>query len=196
MSSGYLLVIAMLLGSCTPDSAVSESVTLEATDSAATESVAPLVTPTAGNSAVSDPTTDIAGAAEASAPAEAAQGFGSSLFFCRTAQGKVLEVNDLGSSIQYVFGPEQQPELVLNVPRNEASTYQWEGFGRYESYSVSVPNGNTLYTVFWARDRLNIEQPPEGGVTVEIDGEYVTTVDCATDINHNMIGVDLPPTVL
>lgn len=121
---------------------------------------------------------------------------GQVLFFCRTAQDKVIEVYDMGPFIQYAFGPDGQPELVLDVPREQASTYQWQGIGRYENYSVSIPNGNTVYIVSWARDRLEINQPVEAGVSVEIDGEYVTTVDCATEITHNLIGVDLPPTPL
>ncbi|MEM7793171.1 MAG: hypothetical protein AAF579_01800 [Cyanobacteria bacterium P01_C01_bin.118] len=118
------------------------------------------------------------------------------LFFCRTAQAKVIEVYDMGPFIQYSFGPEGQPELVLDVPREQTYTYQWQGIGRYENYSVSIPNGDTVYIVSWARDRLEINQPAEAGVSMEIDGEYITTVDCATDITHNLIGVDLPPTPL
>ena len=118
------------------------------------------------------------------------------LFSCRTADGKLIALYDEGSTIQYVFGPEEQPELVLDVPRDEASTYQWQGIGRYENYSVSIPNQDTVYQVSWARDRLEIDQPAEAGVSVEINGDYVTTVDCATDIIHNLIGVDLPPTQL
>ncbi|MEM1252677.1 MAG: hypothetical protein AAGI69_09600 [Cyanobacteria bacterium P01_H01_bin.21] len=118
------------------------------------------------------------------------------LFSCYTAEDKLIALYDQGSIIQYVFGPEEQPELVLDVPREAASTYQWQGIGRYESYSVSIPNQNTVYHVSWARDRLEIDQPAEAGVSVDINGEYVTTVDCATDIIHNLIGVDLPPTQL
>lgn len=118
------------------------------------------------------------------------------IFACRTAQDKVIEVYDLGDTIQYVFGPKQQPELVLDVSREQASTYQWQGIGRYEYYSVNIPNREVVYIVSWARDRIEINQPVEAGVSVEIDGEYVTTVDCATDITHNLIGVDLPPTPL
>ena len=118
------------------------------------------------------------------------------LFSCRTAGDKLIALYDKGATIQYVFGPDEQPELVLDVPRADASTYQWQGIGRYENYSVSIPNQDTVYQVSWARDRLDIDQPAEAGVSVEINGDYVTTVDCAADIIHNMIGVDLPPTQL
>ncbi|EKU99794.1 hypothetical protein Lepto7375DRAFT_1866 [Leptolyngbya sp. PCC 7375] len=118
------------------------------------------------------------------------------LFSCRTAQDKLIALYDRDTAIQYVFGPEEQPELVLDVPREDASTFQWQGIGRYENYSISIPNQDTVYIVSWARDRLDINQPTEAGVSVEIDGEYITTVDCVSDIIHNMIGVDLLPTQL
>ena len=127
-------------------------------------------------------------------PQEEAASQGETLFICGTADGKLIERYDMGALVKYVFGPQGQPELVLEVSREETSTYQWQGIGRYENYSVSVPNGETVYSVFWARDRLDIEQPPEAGVSVEIDGEYITTVDCTTAATHNLIGVDLPPT--
>ena len=82
------------------------------------------------------------------------------------------------------------------MPREQVTTYQWQGIGRYENYSVSIPNGDTVYSVFWARDRIEIDQPTEAGVSVEIAGDYVTTVDCATEATHNLIGVDLVPTPL
>ena len=119
---------------------------------------------------------------------------GGLLFSCLTAQNKVIEVNDLGESIQYRFGPDAEPELVLAVPRDRVSTYQWQGIGRYENYSVSIPNGDTVYSVFWSRDRLEGNADPESGVVVEIDGEYIITVNCATNAVHNLIGIDLPPT--
>ncbi len=183
----YLLGMAALLGGC-----ASDPVVLESTEGG-TEDVAPLVPPTAEPPAIPEPT---ATESQPSIPLETAQYIGETLFACRTAEDKVIEVYDMGTTIQYAFGPKEQLELVLDVPREQASTYQWQGIGRYENYSVSIPNGDTVYSVFWARDRLNIEQPPEAGVSVEIDGEYVTTVDCATDVTHNLIGVDLLPTPL
>ncbi|MFG6095600.1 hypothetical protein SPB21_10120 [Leptothoe sp. ISB3NOV94-8A] len=121
---------------------------------------------------------------------------GQVLFSCHTAEDKLIALYDRDTVIKYVFGPEEQPELVLDVPREEASTFQWQGIGRYENYSISIPNKDTVYIVSWARDRLDINQPAEAGVSVEIDGEYITTVDCVSDIIHNMIGVDLSPTQL
>ena len=70
-------------------------------------------------------------AADAEDPLETTSQSGDVLFACRTAQDKVIEVYDMGASIEYVFGPKEQPELVLNVPREQVSTYQWRGIGRY-----------------------------------------------------------------
>lgn len=175
---GYLLGTIILLGGCASEPNILENI------EPAAENRAPVETPNA-----------LAGAAvdgDESVPSAA----GETLFACRTAQDKVIEVYDMGASIQYAFGPKEQLELVLEVPREQASTYQWQGIGRYENYSVSIPNGETIYTVFWGRDRLDINAAPEAGVSVDIDGEYITTVDCATEAVHNLIGVDLPATLL
>ncbi|MBX2864376.1 MAG: hypothetical protein KTR27_12570 [Leptolyngbyaceae cyanobacterium MAG.088] len=190
--SGCLGVL-VLLGSCATTSppVVSEKTT----------AAAPLVAPAASETKEATAKENVVAAAEPETTAETPESASlvdsnKVLFACRTAQDKVIEVYDLGDTIQYVFGPKEQPELVLDVPREQASTYQWQGIGRYEYYSVNIPNGETVYIVSWARDRIEINQPAEAGVSVEIDGEYVTTVDCATDITHNLIGVDLPPTPL
>ena len=118
------------------------------------------------------------------------------LFSCMTTQNKWIEVHDAGSTIRYSFGPENQPEIVLNVSREQASTYQWAGVGRSIYYSVDIPNRDTLYHVFWSVDRLTEGQPVSAGVQVEINNEHVATVECAdSDIVNNLIGVDLPPTI-
>lgn len=117
------------------------------------------------------------------------------LFSCQTENGKLIKLYDLGDMIRYSFGPENDPEIVLDVPRDEASTYQWAGVGRSIHYSVDIPNANTMYTVFISEDRLSEGRPVTGGVDVLIDNEYVTTVNCANeDILSNLMGVDLKPT--
>jgi hypothetical protein len=116
------------------------------------------------------------------------------LFYCTTDTGKVLELYDLGDTIQYSFGPEYEPELLLNVPRNQATTYQWAGVGRSIYYSVDIPNQDTVYTVFWSVDRLESDYPIYAGVDVQINREYVTTVPCTSNITSNLEGVDLRPT--
>ncbi len=116
------------------------------------------------------------------------------LFYCQTENRKRIELYDLGDTIRYSFGPEDDPEIVLDVPRDQASTYQWAGVGRSMYYSVDIPNANTVYTVFISEDRLSEERPVTGGVDVSVDNEYVATVNCADeDIISNLMGVDLQP---
>ncbi|MEO1093294.1 MAG: hypothetical protein AAFX01_00150 [Cyanobacteria bacterium J06638_28] len=116
------------------------------------------------------------------------------LYLCETTNGKLLELYDLGDTIRYSFGPPNNSEIVLDVPRHEASTYQWAGVGRSIHYSVSVPNGDTIYTVFISQDRLTEGRPVTGGVDVYINDEYTTSVYCADEnIISNLEGVDLKP---
>jgi len=115
------------------------------------------------------------------------------LFSCMTTKGKQIELCDAGRTIDYSFGqPQGKAEIVLRVPRSQASTSQWKGVGRQMSYSVDVPNGNTTYSVFWAQDRFADNRPIEAGVNVIIDSKLVATVKCSgPEIIHNLEGVDL-----
>ena len=125
-------------------------------------------------------------------PTWAGCGSDKTVFACTTKNGKKLEVCDAGRTIDYSFGKLGKPELALQVPRARVSTYQWQGVGRTESYSVNIPNGNTLYRVFHATDKL----PPgqvEAGVEVEIKGNSVARVLCNNKqpITNKLQGVDL-----
>lgn len=118
------------------------------------------------------------------------------LFFCNTVNNKVIQLCDAGATINYSFGrPNTQPELALQVPRHLASTWQWQGVGRWMSYSVVVPNGNTRYQIFFSVDRLSDEHPIEAGVDVEIGGKHIVRVECRDDghLVQNLEGVDLRP---
>ena len=120
------------------------------------------------------------------------------VFSCQTAKGKVIQVCDAGKTIDYSFGkPELAPELVVRAPRGEASTFQWQGIGRYISYSVSIPNGNTVYSVFWSLDKLSESRATEAGVNVEVNNKLVATVLCADakSIVQNIEGIHLKPAV-
>jgi hypothetical protein len=116
------------------------------------------------------------------------------LFFCKIQKsGKLLEVCDAGKTINYSFGKaNKKPELALALPRNKVSTYQWSGVGRYENYSVMIPNGDTTYNVFWGIDKLAEGFPVEAGVTVEIKGREVARILCVNNtVVHKLIGVNL-----
>lgn len=115
------------------------------------------------------------------------------LFSCLTEKGKQIEVCDTGKNISYSFGrPHVKPEIVVSVARDQASTSQWNGVGRYLSYAVDIPNGETVYNVFFSTDRLSNEHSIEAGVNVMIKNNLATTVNCSgKNITNNLQGVDL-----
>ncbi|HPZ56154.1 MAG TPA: hypothetical protein PLK50_02420 [Ottowia sp.] len=116
------------------------------------------------------------------------------LFQCTTAKGKVIELCDSGKTIDYSFGkPREKPEIVVRAVRGDASTTQYEGIGRWESYSVDVPNGDTTYSVFWGVDKLSSNHTIEAGVNVETNGKQVAQVLCSPNgkVLHNLEGVKL-----
>lgn len=117
------------------------------------------------------------------------------VFSCLAAKGKIIQVCDSGKTIDYSFGKPNAPEIVVRAPRSEASTFQWQGIGRYLSYSVEVPNGSTTYNVFWGADRLTDEHKIDAGVNVEINKKLVATVKCVgkKHIVQNIEGIDLKP---
>ena len=115
------------------------------------------------------------------------------IFLCDTTNHKKILVKDLGSHIQYKFGKNlESPELELLVTRSQASTWQWKGIGREISYSVTIPNGNTNYTVYFSVDRLSEEQAITSGVIVEVNEEELARVYCLSDtLNQALEGIDL-----
>ena len=118
------------------------------------------------------------------------------VFSCVTGKGKIIEVCDSKKTIDYSFGkPSEKPDLALKVPRESASTTQWNGMGRWISYSVEIPNGNTVYSVFWGADRLSEKHEIEAGINVEINKKHAATVKCVGEnkITQNIEGIDLRP---
>lgn len=117
------------------------------------------------------------------------------LFHCLTKNGKQIEVCDAGKTIKYSFGkPGKTPELAIAAKRDDASTWQWQGVGRYMSYSINIPNGEHNYNVFWGVDRLTEEHAEDAGVNVEKNGATLATVNCkAGTVIQNLEGVDLKP---
>ena len=115
------------------------------------------------------------------------------VFRCTTAQGKAIELCDAGASIEYAFGrPQSKPEIVVSQPRASVTTYQWQGIGRTQSYTVNVPNGDTVYSVYDTYD--SIDQKQESGVVVEIKGRQVATVKCSgRDTVSHIQGITLRP---
>lgn len=120
---------------------------------------------------------------------------GRPVFSCTTPKAKLIEVCDLGKTISYSFGPAGKPEISLQVPRARATTRQWDGVGRSISYSVDVPNGKTVYSVFWAVDRMEEAHDIFAGVEVVANGKSLATVSCnpQQDIVQKIEGIDLKP---
>lgn len=118
------------------------------------------------------------------------------IFSCVTAKGKLIQVCDSGKTIDYSFGKPNLPsEIIVHASRSEASTFQWKGIGRYISYAVDVPNGDTTYSVFWGMDRLTDEHTIDAGVNIEVNNKHVATVKCVEEKNivQNIEDIDLKP---
>lgn len=116
------------------------------------------------------------------------------IFQCTTTNNKIVQVCDAGKTINYSFGkPNQTPELAVSVLRNKVTTHQWEGIGRYENYSINIPNGNYFYRVFSSIDKIN--QSHSAGVEISKNDNLIATVNCAPSkkFTSNLIGVNLQP---
>ncbi|MGF1689364.1 hypothetical protein L4C36_22335 [Photobacterium japonica] len=118
------------------------------------------------------------------------------IFSCDTSNNKKIEVQDLNHHIEYRFGRNlESPELTLSVIRDQASTWQWQGVGRHMNYSVTMPNGNTNYTVFFSVDRGSDEYPVTSGVIIEVNNKVIATVDCISDTLIQLLeGINLKAT--
>lgn len=118
------------------------------------------------------------------------------IFSCKVKKsGKLLEVCDANKNIQYSFGkPNKKPELSLSIPRNKASTYQWNGIGSHYNYSVFIPNDKVVYEVFWSANRMSEEHEISAGVLVNKKEKILATIYCINKtIINNMEGVTLKP---
>ena len=82
--------------------------------------------------------------------------------------------------------------MALSVPRATATTYQWNGMGRYITYSVNIPNGKTVYSVFLSVDRLTDEHAVDAGINIETNGRHIATIQCkSSTVQNNIEGIDL-----
>lgn len=117
---------------------------------------------------------------------------GNVVFHCRTVNDKEITLCGYKETIEYSFGRSgKTPELLLSVPRDQATTSQWQGIGRWMTHSVTIQSGNARYTVFTSLDRLSDEHQFEAGVIAEIDGDQVARVLCKDPVEHELEGVDL-----
>lgn len=114
------------------------------------------------------------------------------IFQCQTVNQKVLQLCDDGQYIQYIFGrPPHKIELKFTVPRTYAKTWQWQGYGRAENYSVSLIHAKTRYRIFSSFDK--IDQIHRSGVEVEQANRLVATVYCNQHkpIINRLMGINL-----
>lgn len=125
----------------------------------------------------------LAGLCAATAAQAACDAKSEPLFACTAKKsGKRIEVCATATAIQYSFGkPNAKPELALTVPKSQASTYQWEGFGRVMAYSVNIPNGDIEYRVYSGSEKAS-EEHPDGlafaGVHVVKKGRQIAEIAC------------------
>lgn len=115
------------------------------------------------------------------------------IFHCTTTQQKHIQVCDANTHIHYKFGKNlNQPELQLSVPRHKTSTNQWGGIGPSESYSVNIPNANTIYSVFSSLDKNTFEST--AGVAIYQNDKLQGTVYCNQNspITEDLFDIDLP----
>jgi len=116
------------------------------------------------------------------------------IFSCLTSKSKLIEVCDAGKTISYSFGyPNARPEIVVTVPRGRATTYQWDGVGRYTLYMVNIPNANTVYNVFFGYDKLLEPHKIQAGVNVKANNKIIATIKCVDESNiiQSIDGVEL-----
>ena len=116
------------------------------------------------------------------------------VFNCTTTNNKVIQVCDAGNTISYSFGKANAtPELAIAVSRDKVTTYQWEGFGRYENYAINIPNGKTIYRVNDSLDKMS--QQYTAGVEVSNNDKLLATVECAANkkITSKIQGIKLRP---
>ncbi|MEZ9833433.1 hypothetical protein AB4341_07850 [Vibrio breoganii] len=113
------------------------------------------------------------------------------IFSCETTNNKNVLVKDFGDFIEYKFGKNlENPELELKVPRDKASTRQWNGMTRNQVYRVNIPNKNISYSVFRYFDSM--AHSSGSGIYVIIDDKIAATVDCIDDTTVAEIeGIDL-----
>lgn len=114
------------------------------------------------------------------------------IFHCKTKNNKEVLLCDKGKTLEYSFGKTgMPPELAISVPRETATTWQWKGIGRWLSYSVTITNGDTKYTVFTGLDRVDEAHEFEAGISVHVGDERVARILCVEPIVHNIEGIEL-----
>ena len=99
-------------------------------------------------------------------------------FSCDIAnKNRTLTLKQSGNTISYAYGKKNtSPELALTVPVSAVELFSWEGIGRYHNYTIGVPNGQHLYTVYKSIDSR--EATLTHGVNIEKNGNFLADLVC------------------
>lgn len=106
----------------------------------------------------------------------ASPAFAKTLFDCTTTNGKQILLTEKGNALNYRFGKKGKPELTFSVSKDEAIYAPWNGIGRYMNYSLDLPNGNVVYSVFRSADKHSSKV--ESGVMVHLQDGKTSKVLC------------------
>ncbi|MHA7876383.1 hypothetical protein [Roseivivax sp.] len=107
-------------------------------------------------------------------------GAGQGLMRCTVKEGaRQLDLCLQGGVLIYRYGPPEGPaEMLLARPVTEVDMLPWPGIGRYFWEVLTLYNGPVAYELYVSADRLDLEAPAEGGVTVIEDGEALAQLTC------------------
>ncbi|WP_193090529.1 surface-adhesin E family protein [Advenella sp. FME57] len=99
------------------------------------------------------------------------------LFMCSTVNAKIISICASPSTVTYRFGPPSKLQMKLTRDRQQVTYVPWDASSRTITSSISVPNTNTSYQVYYEQDRNDTYR--EGGVRVIQNNKLLTTVQCS-----------------
>ena len=103
----------------------------------------------------------------------------STIFSCTTQENKKIHVCQNKGSVEYIYGiPWKAPEISIKSPQSKIEKRDWNGVGRWESYSIRALSGGATYSIFWSLDRQSKTGEIEAGVDVIIDGKTIESINC------------------
>lgn len=104
------------------------------------------------------------------------------IFSCNTTNKKNIRLTLQGNNLKYEFGtPGKSPDIAVSVPRSKTNYEPWNGIGSWMTSSVTIPNGDYSYQVFYGTNRMSDDHPVEAGVNVlrGVKQTYVNRVICS-----------------
>jgi hypothetical protein len=110
------------------------------------------------------------------------------VFSCTTGKDKRIEVCEVKDHFEYSYGRSQAAaEIKVRVAKAKVSRLSWRGPDQWRFYSMDIPNGSTVYNVYWATDSEKSDAAKEGGVNVVTSDTVTATVACNPKrIAHSM----------